>query len=110
MEIKSIESISLNLADGRSIELKPYVEPDRYYDFTFLPTPVAFSEAWKGKKEDLVQVHSTSCGFCGVFSWDGEKLTSLDGDSYNPNMKVIGYSYFDTDDGECLDILVGNDW
>lgn len=110
MIIKGIESISLNLADGRSIKLDPNVEPDRYYDFAFLPTPVAFSEAWEGKKEDLVHVHSTECGFCGAFAWDGENLTSIDGDSYNPNMKVIGYSYFNTDDGEYLDILVGNDW
>ena len=90
---------------------------DRYADFKILDTPVPFAEWAKDKDYPTVQVHDTTLykfdygtdivGFVGVFEWKDNVLTSLDGDTYNPDMPVIGYEEFE--DG--VDILVeGGKW
>ena len=111
---------------------------ERYKGFTILDEPIPFSKFAKNKEYDVVQVHLTQVidigttdengfhfdgydivGFAGVFEWKSNTLKSLDGDTYNKNMNVLGYSRFYTavrnDDGkiinqQCLDILVGDDW
>lgn len=90
---------------------------ERYSDFTLLDVPVPFSTWAKDKDYPTVQVHDTTVfkwydgvdiiGFVGVFKWEDNQLTSLDGDTYNPDMPVIGYEEFE--DG--VDILVkGGEW
>ena len=44
--------------------------------------------------------------FCKV---KDNKIVPLDGDSYSPNMAVVGYSEFMNGDSLCLDLLV-EDW
>ena len=93
---------------------------ERYNMFTILDEPVKFSELYKDTDIQLVQVHSIEpvgdddiVGFCGVFRWERNHLSPLDGDIYNPDVLVQGYSWFsaeDNPDAKCLDILVGNDW
>lgn len=85
---------------------------ERYADFKILDTPVPFAEWAKGKNYPTVQVHDTTVykwdggadiyGFVGVFERRNNLLASLDGDTYNPDMPVIGYEEFE--DG--VDILV----
>ena len=101
---------------------------ERYSDFIILDEPMSFKEfATDHGDIDLVQVHSTSVmelsngecdivGFAGQFRWRNNRLIPLDGDTYNEDMTVLGYDWFypvaDTHllSGECLDILVGDDW
>ena len=93
---------------------------DRYADFKILDTPVPFAEWAKGKNYDEVAVHDTTIyefewgadivGFAGSFEWKDNVLTSLDGDTYNPDMPVIGYEECEGYEGE-VDILVeGGKW
>lgn len=90
---------------------------ERYADFKILDTPVPFAEWAKDKNYPTVQVHDTTVfewdsgddiiGFVGVFAWEDNQLTSLDGDTYNTNMPVIGYEEFNGG----VDILVeGGKW
>ena len=90
---------------------------ERYSDFTLLDSPVPFSEWAKDKDFPAVQVHDTTVyewdggadivGFAGAFAWEDNQITSLDGDTYNPDMPVIGYEKFDGG----VDILVkGGEW
>lgn len=85
-----------------------------------LDNPVPFSEVFAGENIPYIQVHLAQTvvidgkdalvGFCGIFSYDGQTITPLDGDSYSGKMSVIGYKWFTTKDGErALDILV-TDW
>lgn len=96
---------------------------DRYKNFKFFSTPIPLKELIQDKKIEVVQVHSTQIygegenkdivGFCGQFSCKDGKITPLDGDSYNENMTVIGYSWWTNKESKIelgLDILVGNDW
>jgi hypothetical protein len=99
-------------------ELKAILAADtRYADFKILDTPVPFAEWAKDKYYPTVQVHDTTVhkwydevdilGFVGVFKWEDNALTPLDGDTYNELMPVIGYKEFY--DG--VDILVkGGEW
>ena len=90
---------------------------ERYADFVLLDTPVPFAEWAKEKYYDEVQGHDTTLyefdygtdivGFVGAFEWKDNALTPLDGDTYNPDMPVIGYE----EDEDALDILVeGGKW
>ena len=90
---------------------------ERYSDFTLLDVPISFSIWAKNKDFPTVQVHDATVyeweggtdivGFAGAFAWEDNQLTSLDGDTYNPDMPVIGYEEFE--DG--VDILVkGGEW
>ena len=90
---------------------------ERYSSFTLLDVPVPLSEWAKDKDYPTVQLHDTTVykwddgadvvGFAGVFAWEDNQLTSLDGDTYNPDMPVIGYEEFDGG----VDILVkGGEW
>lgn len=90
---------------------------ERYKGFTYLDTPKEFCKLMKDKDYDTVQVHATDpigdddiVGFCGVFSWKNNVLTPLDGDSYNQNVLVYGYSEFTANNEKCIDILVGENW
>ena len=90
---------------------------ERYKDFKILPYPMSFDVLFERDNIPVVQVHSVHMvledvilGFCGQFKWEGKKLTSLDGDSYNEQMTVLGFNWFDYDGEKCLDILVDNDW
>ena len=97
----------------------------RYSHFTLLDDTVPFNELFKDQNFDLVQVHSTELigsntnsdkdivGFCGIFEWKNNTLKSLDGDSYNESMNVIGYETITNEKENItagIDILVGNDW
>lgn len=94
----------------------------RYCNFTILDDINPFNILFRNKDIEIVQVHSAEIidykdgekdivGFCGVFKWEDNKIISLDGDCYNENMEVIGYSWFRNKNNiKCLDILVGDDW
>lgn len=84
----------------------------KYHDFIEIkPTP--FNIIFKDKNYKTVQLHdltplkdmSDVLGFVGSFSWTGNKLIPLDGDSYYSEMLVYGYKETDG----ILDILV-KDW
>lgn len=90
---------------------------ERYADFKILDAPAPFAEWAKDKDYPTVQLHDTTVykwdggadivGFAGVFAWEDNQLTSLDGDTYNPDMPVVGYEEFDGG----VDILVkGGEW
>ncbi len=79
-----------------------------------------FNEFAEGKSFDKVQVHSI-CPingkhliiFSGVFSWENNKLTSLDQDYYNEEMEVFAYKEYineETGTKHGLNIIVANDW
>ncbi len=123
-ETKDVKEIK-DTADVKNAALNNWKQVvqkmDRYSDFTLVADPIPFNEMFKDFDIERVQLHSTqifeTCGikyivgFCGVFNWKDQKLTSLDGDSYEENMLVLGYEWFKDDDGkECIDILVGTDW
>ncbi len=97
----------------------------RYRNFTFLDSPVPFSTLFKDTDFQVVQVHDSATvshplnsdntfdiiGFVGEFEWRDNEIVPLDGDSYTPNMSVIGYDKFTFDSIPCLDILVmPSDW
>ena len=95
---------------------------DRYKDFTIYDAPILirpFSEIFKDKDIDLVQVHSIETynteenidivGFIGSFSWIDNRLKSIDGDSYDENMLIYGYNWWSNPYiriDKALDILV----
>ena len=94
-------------------------EGQRYEDFAFLDTPVPFSEFAKDKDIDRVQLHpvvtmkngDVFAHFGGVFRWQDNTITSLDGDSYNDKFLVHGFEWFTTTNGETgLDVIVMGDW
>lgn len=94
----------------------------RYAKFILFETPQKFSKLFKNKAFELVQVHLSQTynlqgkdyliGFAGAFKWKDNKITSLDGDSYDYNMLIDGYNYFyyteDTKTYIGLDILTGD--
>ena len=96
----------------------------RYDDFVFIKdsfsdsTNIPFSAFAKDDNYHIVQIYDLSLisdaddivGFAGQFRWENNKITSLDGDSYNPDMTIWGYEIFRDDDGNtCLTVL-SNDW
>lgn len=98
----------------------------RYDDFVFIEdslffsgsTNTPFSTFAKDDSYHIVQVYDLSIipsaddivGFAGQFRWENNKITSLDDDSYNPDMTMWGYEIFRDDDGNtCLTILTC-DW
>lgn len=96
---------------------------NRYKNFTLLENPVKFCDMQAGNNIDMVQIHSTQTfgnpadlhivGFAGQFSWKDNTIIPLDGDSYNPEMTVYGYEWFENKEkgiNRGLDILVDSDW
>ena len=87
---------------------------DRYKKFTYLHESIRFNKCFKNQNFDLVQVHDINpigdvgevLGFVGTFKWENNKIISLDGDSYEPDMKIYGYNKFAD---KKVDILV-MDW
>ena len=94
----------------------------RYKGFVIEDDPKPFNALFAGKDVPCVQIHSVELcgdddivGFCGAFRWYGGSTPAtaepLDGDTYYPNMLVLGYNWFwDKNGNRCLDILVGDDW
>lgn len=94
---------------------------DRYKDFTFLEKPTEFDKTdLFSDKYAEIQLHDVSktpkwsgripgwpdvIGFCGVFKIENGEIISLDGDSYDPQMIVVGYQEFTHDNETCLDLL-----
>ena len=104
-------------------ELKEIIKnSDRYSEFTLLDEPIPFKDLFKDENFDCVQLHSAQIfsykngikdivGFCGAFSWMNNVIKSLDGDSYNDSVAVLGYERFTIKDkNNCIDTLVGDDW
>lgn len=89
---------------------------ERYKDFTILENPVSFTELFRNKDFEVVQLHSIELagendvvGFCGVCSWKENVLEPLDGDSYYAEMPVFGYATWSNKEQNIekgLDILV----
>jgi len=100
------------------VQLNFVKKNERYKDFIFFDNPIPFSELYKNVNLPLVQVHDIEyekhiglAGFCGSFSWADNNITSLDGDTYCPEMLVYGYKEFAGKDGEKgLDILTDHNW
>lgn len=98
------EELKNILAEKKEILTKS----ERYSHFTLLDEPKKFTELFAGKPYDCVQLHSAQiisyrdqkdvAGFFGAFSWDGEKITPLDHDTYSEEMLVIGYDLFTNPD------------
>ena len=96
-------------------ELKQRVSNnDRYKDFTFLEKPTEFDKTdLFSDKYAEIQLHDGKgipgypdvVGFCGVFKIENGEINSLDGDSYDPKMIVVGYQEFTHDGKTCLDLL-----
>lgn len=97
---------------------------ERYDDFVPIMDPFSghtntpFSTFFKNDRYHIVQVYDLSIipsaddivGFAGQFRWENNQMTSLDGDSYSPDMTIWGYEIFRDDDGNtCLDVLTC-DW
>lgn len=88
---------------------------NNYKGFVVLPEPAPFNEFFAGVDIESVCVYSIqylpACddivGFCGVFGWKDDTITSIDGDSYNSKMLVIAYQYSDSGG---VSIIVGDDW
>ena len=95
---------------------------ERYKDYYFLTKPCRFDELFGDQDFDAVQLHwvrpisfpdGDDCdivGYCGAFEWRGGEAIPLDGDDYSPHVLIYGYQYFEFNDKDGLDILVGDDW
>ena len=98
-------------------ELKQRVlNSERYKDFIFLEKPTEFDKtdlfSDKYAEIQLKDVRKIPgypypdvVGFCGVFEIESGEIVSLDGDSYDPQMIVVGYQEFTHDNETCLDLL-----
>lgn len=96
-------------------ELKQRVSStNRYEDAIFLEKPIEFDKTdLFSDKYAEIQLHDVSkipnypdvLGFCGVFKIESGEIVSLDGDSYSPQMIVVGYQEFVYDNETCLDLL-----
>jgi hypothetical protein len=96
-------------------ELKQRVSNNaRYEDFIFLEKPTEFDKTdLFSDKYAEIQLHDVNkipdypdvLGFCGVFKIENGEIVSLDGDSYDPQMIVVGYQEFVYDNETCLDLL-----
>lgn len=104
-------------------ELRELIERlPRYKGFTLLDESKPFNEFFEDQSFDCVQVHCVTpmeshpddvYGWCGSFSWNDNTLKSLDGDSYNEKVMVLGYMEFTNPEAgvtKGLEILAENDW
>ena len=100
-------------------ELKEILKNSEDYDYddiTLFDEPVDFAEWAKDKDYEVVQLRSIQTyenngkkhilGFCGLYRWVNNEITSLDGDYYDEHMKVYGFEKFLHDGKECVEILV----
>lgn len=83
----------------------------------FLDDPVSFSDLFKDKNIDVVDVYSIysediGSVFSGTFRWKNNNTRSFDGDTYNKDMLVYAYKFYESKDPDIsgLSILVGTDW
>lgn len=97
------------------------VNSKRYQHFDLiLDNPQSFDVLFQNQNFNSVHVHDTTIiesqtysdiiGYCGEFSWENNILQSLDGDTYNKNMTILGYNKYTIGTKTGLEILVGNDW
>lgn len=91
----------------------------KYKDYLILPKPQPFNDIFNGHVCDTVYVyslHSVSdlpddvLGFVGIFQWSDDKITSDDGDTYDPNMLVYAYNICGVSGRFNVSIVVGDDW
>lgn len=92
-------------------------EEDRFKSHIFLDDPIPFSELFKDKNINVVDVYSIYSEdigfvFSGTFRWKNNDIRSLDGDTYNRGMLVYAYKFYESKDKDIsgLSILVGTDW
>ena len=102
-------------------KLRELVEKSGYTHFTFVNKPIPFNDMYRDNDIEIVELVSAGTyelkgekgivGFCGKFKWLSNKIISLDYDTYNEDMLVLGYHWFkNKEDIDCLSLLVGNDW
>ncbi len=91
---------------------------ERYSAFTLYDKSVLFKTTpLFSEKYEVIQVHDSTiigeteiCGFAGVCKVLNGEIRSLDGDSYSPDMTIIGYEEFKNNDGKlCLDVIA-DEW
>ena len=110
------EKIKWILVSSEELSKNPLFE-----GFKLLDQPQKFSELFLNQNFDDVELVSIirlmtekKVGrFLGAFEWKDNEIESLDGDSYNTDMTVYGYEFFENPEAGVLNgvsILVGNDW
>ncbi len=110
------EKIKWILVSSEELSKNPLFE-----GFKLLDQPQKFSELFLDQNFDDVELVSiirlmtekTVGRFLGAFEWKDNEIESLDGDSYNTDMTVYGYEFFENPEAGVLNglsILVGNDW
>ncbi len=110
------EKIKWILVSSEELSKNPLFE-----GFKLLDQPQKFSELFLNQNFDDVELVSIirlmtekNVGrFLGAFEWKDNEIESLDGDSYNTDMTVYGYEFFENPEAGVLNglsILVGNDW
>ena len=91
----------------------------KYRDYFVLPKPLPFKDIFNGHVYDAVYVHSLHpvsdlpddvLGFVGMFQWTDDKITSDDGDTYDPNMLVYAYNICGVSGRFNVSIVVGDAW
>jgi hypothetical protein len=90
--------------------VRQYITSNMLYStFTILQEPTPFCKLFADRDIKYVQVFTSI--FCGVFEWSGNKIISLDGDTYNKDVVVYAIDWFTASDGNNgVNILVGGDW
>ena len=100
------------------MDLKEIAKKEHQFNsHVFLDDPVPFSELFKDKNINVVDVYSIYSAeigsiFCGTFRWKNNDIRSLDGDTYNRDTLVYAYKFYESKDKDIsgLSILVGTDW
>lgn len=100
------------------MDIKEIAEKEHQFkSHIFLDDPVSFSELFKDKNINVVDVYSIYSAemgstFCGTFRWKNNDIRPLDGDTYNKDMLVYAYKFYESKDKDIsgLSILVGTDW
>lgn len=133
LEINGLINIDIDNPSEMTDELKKFLlSSEDYKDFTYLKEEKSLIRLLEdkdisSKNISLIQLNQIDpvrddknniidiIGFVGQCVYKDGKITSLDGDTYNPKMKVYGYEFFEykTKDKKLykgIDILVGEDW
>lgn len=97
------------------MDIEKLKKRDKYILYAFPDKPTPFCELFKERNFEVVDVliiySEDDATYAGSFKWEFGKIISLDGDTYNENMKVYGYKIFSHDmDSLGLSIIVGTDW
>lgn len=105
-----------------SEELKGILQKDdKYGSFIILDKPIKFSELFKNRDIQYIQLYKmitseqelnqniTEVIFVGIFQWINNEVYSLDKGSYSKDMIVVGYSWYKDDVRRFLEILIKSD-